>query len=250
MAEMLRAVDEVLENVGAGDRPRLLVLNKADALDAERRTELSFTHPDGMLISAATGEGLEELGDRIEEEFRRTLRSVDLLLPYADGAAPRRAARRRRRPRAHRHAGGRAHPRAPAGDAGRALRALLGQRHAGYARVSAELRVQRLDPAAQLPVRAHDDDAGYDLHALAGRRRLEPGERAMLRTGIAIELPAGHAGLVLPRSGLAARHGIALVNAPGPDRRRLSRRAEGPAAEHRSRRRRSRSPPATASRSS
>ncbi len=83
---MLRAVDEVLENVGAGDRPRLLVLNKSDALDDDRRTELAFTHPDGMLISAATGEGIEELGERIEEEFRRSLRSVDLLLPYSDGA--------------------------------------------------------------------------------------------------------------------------------------------------------------------
>ena len=76
------------------------------------------------------------------------------------------------------------------------------------------LRVQRLDPAARLPARAHDDDAGYDLYALRAAR-LEPGMRARLRTGVAIELPAGHAGLVLPRSGLAARHGIALVNAPG-----------------------------------
>jgi dUTP pyrophosphatase len=76
------------------------------------------------------------------------------------------------------------------------------------------LRVRRLDPAARLPVRAQDDDAGYDLHALHDAR-LEPGARAKIRTGIAIELPRGHAGLVLPRSGLAARHGIALVNAPG-----------------------------------
>jgi dUTP pyrophosphatase len=76
------------------------------------------------------------------------------------------------------------------------------------------LRVRRLDPDARLPVRAHDDDAGYDLHALHAAR-LEPGTRARVRTGIAIELPAGHAGLVLPRSGLAAKHGIALVNAPG-----------------------------------
>jgi GTP-binding protein HflX len=83
---MLRAVDETLEAVGAGDRPRLLVLNKADALDADRRVELALTHPDGVLISAATGEGLDELGDRIEEEFRRAMRSVDLLLPYAEGA--------------------------------------------------------------------------------------------------------------------------------------------------------------------
>ncbi len=74
--------------------------------------------------------------------------------------------------------------------------------------------MQRLDPAAVLPARAHHDDAGYDLCALEPAR-LEPGERALVRTGIAIELPPGHAGLVLPRSGLAARHGIALVNAPG-----------------------------------
>jgi GTP-binding protein HflX len=87
MRAMLRAVDATLETVGAGDRPRLLVLNKADALDAERREELRFEHPDGVLISAAEGEGLEELGERIEEEFRRSLRSVDLLVPYAEGAS-------------------------------------------------------------------------------------------------------------------------------------------------------------------
>ena len=76
------------------------------------------------------------------------------------------------------------------------------------------LRVRRLHPAARLPVRAHDDDAGYDLCAVEDAT-LAPGERATVGTGIAIELPAGHAGLVLPRSGLAARHGIAIVNAPG-----------------------------------
>jgi dUTP pyrophosphatase len=76
------------------------------------------------------------------------------------------------------------------------------------------LRVRRLDPAATLPARAHADDAGYDLCALEGVT-IGPGERAKVRTGIAIALPEGHAGWVLPRSGLAARHGIALVNAPG-----------------------------------
>jgi GTPase len=86
MAAMLRAVDETLDAVGAGERPRLLVLNKADAIDDERREELRFAHPDGMLISAVTGEGIAELGERVEEEFRRSLRSVDLLLPYAEGA--------------------------------------------------------------------------------------------------------------------------------------------------------------------
>ena len=76
------------------------------------------------------------------------------------------------------------------------------------------LRVQRLDPGARLPALAHEGDAGLDLHA-AEAARLEPGGRVSVGTGIAIEVPDGHAGLVLPRSGLAKRHGIALVNAPG-----------------------------------
>jgi dUTP pyrophosphatase len=76
------------------------------------------------------------------------------------------------------------------------------------------LRVKRLDPGALLPLRAHADDAGLDLHTLE-HVTLEPGRRASVRTGIAVAIPAGHAGLVLPRSGLAAGHGIALVNAPG-----------------------------------
>lgn len=76
------------------------------------------------------------------------------------------------------------------------------------------LPVRRLDPRATLPGRAHPGDAGLDLRALDAHT-LGPGERAQIATGLAIELPPGHAGLVLPRSGLAARHGIALVNAPG-----------------------------------
>jgi dUTP diphosphatase len=76
------------------------------------------------------------------------------------------------------------------------------------------LRVRRLHPDARLPTRAYAGDAGLDLYALAPLT-LEPGARASVSTGIAVEIPAGQAGLVLPRSGLAARHGIALVNAPG-----------------------------------
>jgi dUTP pyrophosphatase len=76
------------------------------------------------------------------------------------------------------------------------------------------LKVRRLDPRALLPTRAYPGDAGLDLYALEDWA-LEPGERASVRTGIAVEIPEGEAGLVLPRSGLAARHGIALVNAPG-----------------------------------
>jgi dUTP pyrophosphatase len=76
------------------------------------------------------------------------------------------------------------------------------------------LRVLRLDARAKLPTRAYDGDAGLDLYALDAAL-LAPGERASVPTGIAVEIPEGQAGLVLPRSGLAARHGIAIVNAPG-----------------------------------
>jgi dUTP pyrophosphatase len=77
-----------------------------------------------------------------------------------------------------------------------------------------ELACRRLTDAATLPTRAHESDAGLDLYA-AEDATLASGERVSVGTGIAVEIPEGHAGLVLPRSGLAARHGIALVNAPG-----------------------------------
>jgi dUTP pyrophosphatase len=67
---------------------------------------------------------------------------------------------------------------------------------------------------AVLPVNAYSGDAGLDLAACEGTT-LGPGERATVPTGIAVEIPAGHAGFVLPRSGLAARHGISVVNSPG-----------------------------------
>lgn len=76
------------------------------------------------------------------------------------------------------------------------------------------LRVRRLHPAAVLPARAHPGDAGHDLHAVEPAL-IAPGDRALVPTGIAIELPPGHAGWVVPRSGLAARHGVSVVNAPG-----------------------------------
>jgi dUTP pyrophosphatase len=76
------------------------------------------------------------------------------------------------------------------------------------------LRVARLRDDAVLPTRAHEGDAGLDLYA-AEPAHLGPGERWSVRTGVAVEIPEGHAGLVLPRSGLAREHGIALVNSPG-----------------------------------
>lgn len=77
-----------------------------------------------------------------------------------------------------------------------------------------ELAVTRLRPDAVLPSRAHEGDAGLDL-TTCERVELGPGERAVVPTGVAIALPDGFAGFVQPRSGLAARHGITIVNAPG-----------------------------------
>jgi len=77
-----------------------------------------------------------------------------------------------------------------------------------------EILVRRLDPGVQLPARAHPGDAGLDLCA-SEDVSLKPGERASVGTGIAVAIPEGFAAFVLPRSGLAAKHGISLVNAPG-----------------------------------
>ena len=77
-----------------------------------------------------------------------------------------------------------------------------------------KLPVKRLHDGATLPTRAYDGDAGLDLSSCE-RVELGPGERAVVSTGLAVAIPEGHAGLVLPRSGLAVRHGIGKVNAPG-----------------------------------
>jgi dUTP diphosphatase len=77
-----------------------------------------------------------------------------------------------------------------------------------------ELPIHRLQEEAELPLRAYPGDAGLDLAARA-RVEIGPGERAVVGTGLAVAIPQGHAGLVVPRSGLAARHGIGIANAPG-----------------------------------
>jgi dUTP pyrophosphatase len=77
-----------------------------------------------------------------------------------------------------------------------------------------ELEIQRLREDARMPDRAYDGDAGLDL-AACDEVRLGPGERALVGTGLAVAIPEGYAGFVQPRSGLAARHGIAVVNSPG-----------------------------------
>jgi dUTP pyrophosphatase len=77
-----------------------------------------------------------------------------------------------------------------------------------------ELRVAKLKDEAKVPSRAHAGDAGLDLYACEDAH-LEPGARGSVGTGVAVEIPTGYGGVVLPRSGLARDHGIALVNSPG-----------------------------------
>jgi dUTP pyrophosphatase len=77
-----------------------------------------------------------------------------------------------------------------------------------------DVAIRRLRPEAVLPQQAYEGDAGVDLAACEGTV-LEPGSRAVIATGLAVEIPDGYAGFVLPRSGLAARHGIGVVNSPG-----------------------------------
>jgi GTPase len=85
LADMLGAVDDVLAEIGAAERPRLLVLNKVDLLDEDHRRELSFRHPRAVQVSAVTGEGLEELRSAIEARFLATLEPMELLVPYDEG---------------------------------------------------------------------------------------------------------------------------------------------------------------------
>ena len=77
-----------------------------------------------------------------------------------------------------------------------------------------ELPIQRLRPDAVVPARAYSGDAGLDLSSCE-RVDLGPGERALVPTGLAVAIPEGYAGFVQPRSGLAAKHGISIVNTPG-----------------------------------
>jgi GTP-binding protein HflX len=86
MDEMSAAVDDVLEEIGAGDKPRLLVLNKIDQLDPDERRLVAARHREAVLVSALAGDGLEELRRRIEQKFRAGLEAVELLVPYERGA--------------------------------------------------------------------------------------------------------------------------------------------------------------------
>ncbi|HET7508906.1 MAG TPA: GTPase HflX, partial [Solirubrobacterales bacterium] len=81
----MQAVDEVLGEIGAGEKPRLLVFNKVDLLSEEERSETALDHPEAVSISAETGEGLDALRGRVEQAFEETLTEVELLIPYSEG---------------------------------------------------------------------------------------------------------------------------------------------------------------------
>jgi GTP-binding protein HflX len=85
LAMMAKAVEDVLVEIGAHEAATVLVLNKADIVEPERLEQLARRHPDAVIVSGVTGEGLERLGQRIEDEFARTLHEVELLVPYDEG---------------------------------------------------------------------------------------------------------------------------------------------------------------------
>jgi GTPase len=85
LAQMLAAVDDVLAEIGAAERPRLLALNKVDLVDEQRRRELRFRYPGAVQVSARTGEGLAELRNAVEGRFLSSLRPMELLVPYEEG---------------------------------------------------------------------------------------------------------------------------------------------------------------------
>ncbi len=85
--EMMAAVDDTLREIGADERPRLVVLNKVDLLDEDAAGELHFGHPDAVQVSAVTGAGFDELHAAIEERFRASLLTMELLLPYDEGGS-------------------------------------------------------------------------------------------------------------------------------------------------------------------
>ncbi len=217
------AVAEVLDMIGSDQVPRLTALNKVDLLDAAASARLRATQPDAVLISARSGQGLPELRERLATIFARTLEAHPS--PHSlHGRRDRRSSPRRRRGHsaAEHGRGRRGHgPRAPR--RGGALCPLCRvptapRRACPRARSpmtdALVVRVKLLRTGARLPARAYEHDAAFDLSACEDAH-LPPGARAVIGTGLALELPAGAAALTLPRSGLAAEHGIALVNAPG-----------------------------------
>ena len=219
LVEQVAAVDAVLHEIGADELPIELVVNKVDAVDALRRRRLANRYPEALHVSALTGDGLEALRARIADRFARAVRAGAAAAPVRRGREAERALRARRADRAARgHDRGRPRRRTTAPSRDPPVRAVPrrrgDRRRSDAPRRVIELPILRLRDEAILPGRAYVGDAGLDL-AACDRIELGPGERALVGTGLAVAVPEGYAGFVQPRSGLAARHGITIVNTPG-----------------------------------
>ena len=149
------------------------------------------------------------------ERFGERFELVRLLIPYDEGArlAELYALGAPVDERADRPEGVFVRARLPRREVRRFAPFLIAEARGAVERVI-ELPIRRLHPDAVLPERAYAGDAGLDL-AACERHELGPGERALVGTGLAVAIPEGHAGFVQPRSGLAARHGLTVVNSPG-----------------------------------
>ena len=219
LAEQIAAVNAVLEEIGADRLPVELVVNKIDAVDGLHRR--AAWEP---LSGRAPGLGAHRRGARRAAgsgrgPLRRALRAGSAAASVRRRREARRALRARRADRAARgHKRRRAARRAAAAPRDPAFRALprrgLEARARDLGRHVIELPIRRLREDAVLPSQAYAGDAGLDL-AACERVELRPGERATVGTGLAIAIPEGYAGFVQPRSGLASRHGITIVNTPG-----------------------------------
>ena len=193
----MRAVDEVLEEIGAGGKPRLLVLNKADLLSEDERQEALMEHPDAVLVSALDGEGLDRLREAIEKAFEDTLAEVELLIPYEEGARLHELHEvAGDLERTERDDGVLVHAKVPVAElhrfddlaVRRAKCLVLSPGSRGWT-----LPVKRLTTRRGCRTRAHDGDAGLDLCACEAAH-LGPGERWSVGTGIAVEMPEGTPG--------------------------------------------------------
>ena len=173
--EMLDAVDSVLGEIGAGELPIELVLNKIDALDPLRRRRLGNRFPEALQVSARDGRGARRAARAAGRALRRAVRAGAAADPVRRGRAPGRALRAR-------HAGrrtgrpprGRLRPRAAAAARSAAFRAVPDRRRGGADERVIELPIRRLHPDAVLPERAYAGDAGLDL-AACERHELGPG---------------------------------------------------------------------------
>ena len=208
----------MLHEIGAGELPVEVVLNKIDRVDPLGRRRLANRFPAAPQVSALTGEGLEELKAELARRFDDRWERVRLLVPYESGGRSSElyALGTPIEEREDTAAGVLVIARLPA--ARPAAVRLVPCRRRGRDEPGVGL-IELLDPegaaergrAGRAPIAA----TRASISSSCDRVELAPGERALVPTGLAVAIPEGYAGYVQPRSGLAAKHGISIVNTPG-----------------------------------